>query len=110
MYILHKAFPEIIGPQYTIAALDFLLGRHPVHNLSLVTGVGAASKLIMYGHNRADYSFVPGALVPGVVVIKPDFPEQKVDWPFLWFENEATVATTSDYILCANAAIALTKE
>ncbi len=64
----------------------------------------------MYGHNRADYTFVPGALVPGVLVVKPDFPEQNVEWPFLWFENEATVATTSAYILAANAAIAETKE
>ncbi|MDR3526324.1 MAG: glycoside hydrolase family 9 protein [Rhizomicrobium sp.] len=110
MYLLHKAFPEIIGKDYTLAALDYILGRHPVHNLSLVTGVGSASKLQMYGHNRADYSYVPGALVPGVVVIKPDFPEQKTEWPFLWFENEATVASTSDYILCANAALAVMKE
>jgi len=110
MYLLHEAFPEIVGPAYTLAALDYVLGRHPVHNLSLVAGVGSDSKLIMYGHNRADYSFVPGALTPGVLVIKPDFPEQKVHWPFLWFENEATVATTAQYILAANAAIALTKE
>jgi len=108
MYLLHKAFPEIVGPEYTLAALDYVLGRHPVSNLSLVTTVGTASKQIMYGHNRADYSFIPGALVPGVIVIKPDFPEQKDNWPFLWFENESTVATTSQYILTANAAIALT--
>jgi hypothetical protein len=110
MYLLHQAFPELIGKDYTLASLDYILGRHPVHNLSLVTSVGSASKQVMYGHNRADYSSVPGALVPGVVVIKPDFPEQKTEWPFLWFENEATVASTSDYILCANAALALMKE
>jgi hypothetical protein len=109
-YLLHQAFPEIFGKQYTLAALDFLMGRHPVNNLSLVAGVGADSKLMMYGHNRADYSFVPGALVPGVIVLKPDFPEQQVDWPFTWFENEATVATTSSYILAANAALAVLKE
>jgi hypothetical protein len=110
MYQLHKAFPELIGKEYTLAAIDYLLGRHPVHNLSLVTGVGAASKMIMYGHNRADYSFVPGALVPGVIVIPPDFPEQKTQWPFLWFENEATVAGASGYILAAQSAIAAAKE
>jgi len=109
-YLLHKAFPEIVGREYTLAALDYILGRHPVHNLSLVPTVGTASKLVMYGHNRADYSFVPGALTPGVLVVKPDFPEQIADWPFLWFENEATVATTAGYILTANAAIAVTKE
>lgn len=110
MYLLHKAFPDLIGTEYTLNAIDYLLGRHPVHNLSLVTGVGANSKRIMYGHNRADYSFVPGALVPGVIVIKPDFPEQMIEWPFLWFENEATVAGAAGYILSAQAAIAVTKE
>ncbi|GAA0548320.1 hypothetical protein FHS83_000978 [Rhizomicrobium palustre] len=110
MYLLHKAFPDLIGKEYSLAAIDYLLGRHPVHNLSLVTGVGTSSKLIMYGHNRADYSFVPGALTPGVIVIQPDYPEQKVDWPFLWFENEATVAGASGYILAAQAAIEAAKE
>ena len=109
-YLLHHAFPELYGKEYTLAALDFLVGRHPVTNLSLVAGIGGESKLMMYGHNRADYSFVPGALVPGVIVLKPDFPEQQVDWPFTWFENEATVASTSAYILAANAALAVLKE
>ena len=110
MYLLHKAFPEIVGPEYTLAALDYVLGRHPVNNLSMVPTVGTASKLIMYGHNRADYSFVPGALIPGVIVLQPDFPDMETAWPFLWYENEATVATTAEYILTANAAIALTEE
>ncbi|HVO08003.1 MAG TPA: glycoside hydrolase family 9 protein [Burkholderiaceae bacterium] len=109
-YMLHHAFPDIFGKQYTLAAIDFLMGRHPVTNQSLVAGVGAYSKQLMYGHNRADYSFVPGALVPGVIVLKPDFPEQQVDWPFTWFENEATVATTSAFMLEANAALAVLKE
>ena len=110
MYLLHKAFPQIIGPDYTLAAIDYLLGRHAANNLSLVSTVGTRSKLQTYTHNRADYSFIPGAMVPGVLVIKPDFPEQKTEWPFLWFENEATVAGTSEYILAANAAIAVLKE
>jgi hypothetical protein len=109
-WVLHQAFPDVIGTAYTLDAIDYLLGRHPVHNLSLVTGVGARSKQVMYGHNRADFSSVPGALTPGVIIIKPDFPEQMDVWPFLWFENEATVQTTSVYILAASAAIAATKE
>ena len=110
MYILHRAFPDIVGTQYTLDAIDYLLGRHPANNLSLVSTVGTQSKLIGYGHNRADYSFIPGGLVPGVLIIKPDFPELKTDWPFLWYENEYTVSTTSAYILAANAALAATKE
>jgi len=110
MYLLHQAFPDIVGPEYTLRALDYMLGRHPANNLSLVSTVGTQSKLIGYGHNRADYTFVPGGMVPGVIIIKPDFPELKTDWPFLWFENEYTVNTTTAYILAANAAIAAAGE
>lgn len=110
MYLMHKAFPELIGTSYTLDAIDYVLGRHPANNLSLVSTVGTASKLIGYGHNRADYSFIPGGMVPGVLIVKPDFPEAKVDWPFLWFENEYTVSTTSAYILAARAAMATAAE
>ncbi len=110
MYLLHKAFPELIGTDYTLNAIDYVLGRHPANNLSLVSTVGTASKLVGYGHNRADYSFIPGGMVPGVLIVKPNFPELKTDWPFLWFENEYTVSTTSAYILAARAAMATTAE
>jgi hypothetical protein len=110
MYLLHKAFPAIVGTEYTLNAIDYVLGRHPANNLSLVSTVGTASKLVGYGHNRADYSFIPGGMVPGVLIVKPDFPELKTDWPFLWFENEYTVSTTSAYILAARAAMAATAE
>ncbi|WP_428332846.1 glycoside hydrolase family 9 protein [Novosphingobium sp.] len=110
MYMLHKAFPDIVGTAYTLDALDYVLGRHPANNLSFVSTVGTASKLIGYGHNRADYTFIPGGLEPGMVVIKPDFPEVKTDWPFLWFENEYTVSTTAAYILAARAATAAAAE
>ncbi|WP_229674086.1 glycoside hydrolase family 9 protein [Sphingomonas prati] len=110
MYLLHKAFPVIVGTDHTLNAIDYVLGRHPANNLSLVSTVGTQSKLIGYGHNRADYSFIPGGMVPGVLIVKPDFPELKTDWPFLWFENEYTVSTTSAYILAARAAMAVTAE
>lgn len=45
--------------------------------------VGTRSKLIGYGHNRADYGSIAGGMVPGVLIIKPDFPELMADWPFL---------------------------
>ncbi len=48
--------------------------------------------------------------MPGVLIVKPDYPELRTEWPFLWFENEYTVSTTSAYILAANAAFAATKE
>jgi hypothetical protein len=56
-----------------------------------------------------DYIFVPGGMVPGVVIIQPDFPELKPAWPFLWYENEYVVDGVTSFILAANAADAETK-
>ena len=62
-----------------------------------------------YGNNRADGSFIPGGMIPGYIVIKPDFPECIDDFGFLWFEDEYTVGAASQWILAATAAEALTK-
>lgn len=51
MYLLHKAFPNLIGLEYTLHALDYVLGRHPASNVSYVSAVGGQSKLIAYGNN-----------------------------------------------------------
>jgi hypothetical protein len=109
MYLLHAAFPEVIDTDYTLRALDYLLGTHPVSNVSYVSGVGTQSKLVGYGNNRADYTFIPGGIIPGVTILEPDFPELKSDWPFLWYENEYVVDTASAYILAARAANAVAK-
>jgi len=109
MYFFHKTFPEIVGPEYTLRGFDYVLGTHPVSNLSFVSSVGTQSKLIAYGNNRADYTFIPGGIIPGVIIIQPDFPELKEAWPFLWYENEYVVDTVASYILAANAANAVAK-
>jgi len=109
MYLLHQAFPEIIPPEYTLHAIDYVLGRHPVSNVSYVSAVGTQSKLIVYGNNRADYTFIPGGMVPGVTIIQPDFPELTDAWPFFWYENEYVVDAATSFILAANAAHAETK-
>jgi hypothetical protein len=109
MYYLHQAFPDLIGIDDTLRGFDYVLGRHPVNNVSLVSTVGTSSKLIGYGNNRADYTFIPGGMVPGVVIIQPDFPELKDAWPFLWYENEYVVDTATSFILAANAAEALAR-
>jgi hypothetical protein len=103
-HILHRAFPTVIGPEYTLRALDFVLGTHPASDVSLVSGVGARSKTIAYGSNRADYSFIPGGIVPGIVIVKPDYPELKEDWPFLWFESEYVINIAASYIYLVHAA------
>jgi endoglucanase len=58
---------------------------------------------IAYGNNRADYSFIAGGIVPGVLILKPDFPENKEDWPFLWAENEYVISLGASYIYLVNA-------
>jgi len=72
-----------------------------------VAGVGTRSKKVTYGINRADYSFIAGGVVPGVLLLKPDFLENKEDWPFLWGENECVINICADYIFLAHAQEAL---
>ena len=107
MYFLHRAFPDIVGIEETLRGFDYVLGRHPASNLSYVSSVGTASKLVGYGNNRADYTFIPGGMVPGVTIIQPDYPELKESWPFLWYENEYVVDAATTFILAANAAEAV---
>jgi hypothetical protein len=108
-YFLHQAFPEIVGPELTFRGLDYVLGTHPASSVSYVSGVGARSALVAYGMNRADYSFIPGGMIPGIVIVQPDFPEVKESWPFLWFENEYVVNTGTTFMLAAAAADALAR-
>ena len=109
-YHLHQAFPETIGKKYTCRGLNYVFGCHPYSNVSFVSGVGLQSKTVAYGNNRADFSFIAGGVVPGVLLIRPDFFENKNDWPFLWGENEYVIDVCADYILLANAAADLAKK
>ena len=109
MYFLHKAFPEIVGTDYTLRAANYMLGTHPVSSTSYVSSVGTVSKLKAYGNNRADETFIPGGVIPGYIIIKPDFPETIDDFGFLWFEDEYVIGVASKWILAANAANALVK-
>lgn len=108
-YQLHRAFPDLIDASYTLKAIDYLFGTHPANSMSMVSGIGTDSKTKAYGVNRADYTFIPGGVVPGVVVIKPNFPEFKRSWPFLWYENEYVIPEGASYIYVAKAADTLVK-
>ncbi|HVY22105.1 MAG TPA: glycoside hydrolase family 9 protein, partial [Steroidobacteraceae bacterium] len=89
MYFLHKEFPDLVGPEYTLRAVNYILGTHPVSSTSYVAGVGTVSKTKTYSNNRGDNAYIPGAVIPGYIIIKPDFPECIDDFGFLWFEDEA---------------------
>lgn len=106
-YYAHRLFPDIIGSAYVYRGLNYLFGCHPYSNISFVSSVGTRSKKVTYGNNRADFSYIAGGVVPGILILKPDFPENKEDWPFFWGENEVTVGICANYILLSAAVAAL---
>jgi hypothetical protein len=110
MYFLHKTFPDLVGPEYTLRAVNYILGTHPVSSTSYVAGVGTVSKTKTYSNNRGDNAYIPGAVIPGYIIIKPDFPECIDDFGFLWFEHEAVVAGSAGWVVAGNAADAIVKE
>lgn len=87
-YFLYKAFPDIFEPNLMMNALNFVLGCHPGSNtVSFASGVGAESATTAYGLNRADWSYIPGGVISGTALIRPDFPEL-LEFPFLWQQTE----------------------
>ena len=92
-------FPDVIDKSYAFKVAAWLYGCHPYHNYSFVATVGATRpKNVFYGNNRADLSFIPGNVAPGVLFRKPDHFENYDDWPFLWGENEGTIANNTSYL------------
>jgi hypothetical protein len=102
-YYANKAFPDIISPEYVYKGLNYIFGCHPYSNLSFVSAVGTHSKEIAYGSNRADFTFIAGGVVPGLLLFQPDFLENKEDWPFFWGENEYVINICAEYIFLSNA-------
>lgn len=103
-YYAARYYPEIVSRDYTLRGLNYILGCHPYSNVSFVSAVGVKSKKIAYGNNRADFTFIAGGVVPGLLFLKPDFLENKEDWPFFWGENEYVISIGAAYIFLAAAA------
>ncbi|MCR5571367.1 MAG: glycoside hydrolase family 9 protein [Bacteroidales bacterium] len=95
-----RQFPDIVDRNYAFKATNFLFGCHPYHNYSLVAAVGATRpKAVFYGNNRADFSFIPGNVAPGLLFRQPDHFENYDDWPFLWGQNEGTIGGNTAYLI-----------
>jgi len=109
-YAIHRAFPELSNGDGIFRSLDYLHGTHPGSDVSFVSGVGTVSKEVAYGSNRADFSYIAGGVVPGVLIIKPDLPENSEQWPFFWGENEYVVNLGPSYIALVHAADEVAKE
>ena len=110
VYELHKAFPQLSDGSAVFRALDYLHGTHPDSDLSFVSGVGTRSKEVAYGSNRADFSYIAGGVVPGVLIVKPDLPENSEIWPFFWGQNEYVVPMSPNYVALVHAAMDLLAE
>ena len=98
-YFLLKAFPELFGADFIYNSLNFILGCHPGSNTaSFASGVGTKSAAVAYGVNRADWSYIPGGVVSGTALIRPDFPEL-LEFPFLWQQTEYVMGGGSSHYM-----------
>ena len=96
----YRHYPDIVGKEHIYKVASWLFGCHPYHNYSWVAAVGAARpKQVFYGNNRADFSFIPGNMAPGLLFRQPDHFENYDDWPFLWGQNEGTIAGNTGYLI-----------
>ncbi len=110
-YFIVSAYPEIYGKETVLNALNFVLGCHPGSNTaSFASGVGAKSVTTAYGTTRADWSYVPGGVVSGTAIIRPDFPEL-LEFPYLWQQTEYVLGGgSSHYMFLVLAAEKLLEE
>lgn len=110
-YFFNKAWPEHTNADFYLNALNFVLGVHPGENTqSFASGVGSESAIVAYGVNRADWSYIPGGVISGTALIRPDLPELKV-WPFFWQQTEYVMGGgATNYMFLALAADALAKQ
>ncbi len=110
-YFLHQAYPELFDPEFIFNALNFVLGCHPGSNtMSFASGIGTQSATVGYGLNRADWSYIPGGVISGTALIRPDFPELLV-FPYLWQQVEYVMGGgSSHFMFLALAAQQITKK
>ena len=98
-YFLAKNYPDIFAPDQVFNAMNFILGCHPgLNQQSFASGVGSQSATVGYGLNRADWSYIPGGVVSGTALIRPDFPELLV-FPFLWQQVEYVLGGGSSHYM-----------
>ncbi len=100
----NRHFPNIVEASHAFKTTNWLFGCHPYHNYSLVATIGAVRpKEVFYGNNRADFSFIPGNVAPGILFRQPDHFENYDDWPFLWGQNEGTIGGNTNYLIFGSA-------
>jgi hypothetical protein len=103
-YYLVKKYPDLFDREAIFRVVNYVLGCHPGSNTSLVSGVGAHSITSAFGVNRTMEYYIPGGMVSGTALIRPDFPELKEPFPYLWQQTEYVMSGAATYIFCVMAA------
>ena len=62
-------------------------GRGQIINIASAAGYYNSQATTAYGTNRADWSYIPGGVISGTALIRPDLPELK-KWPYFWQQTE----------------------
>jgi hypothetical protein len=103
LFFMYRAFPDLVDPQVIIDTLGYVLGCHPVSNTSLVSGVGPRSFTVAYGINRADWTYIPGGVISGPALLRPNYLELQEPFPFLWQQTEYVIGGAANYLFCVFA-------
>jgi hypothetical protein len=102
-YYFQKHLPQLFDREMLLNVVNFVLGCHPANNQSFVSAVGVNSSIVAYGFNRADWSHIPGGVISGDSLVKPDFMELK-EFPHLWYQTEYVISGAATYIFDVLAA------
>ncbi len=104
-YYLFANYPDLFPKENFINPLQYVLRVHQGENtMSFVSGVGYDSPTTAYGVNRADWSYIPGGVISGTGLIRPNFPELK-HWPYFWQQTEYVIGgAATDFMFLSLAA------
>ena len=72
-------------------------------NRALLGNFWRAPKLLAYGFNRDDYTYIPGGPIPGVSFMRPEFLDLK-DFPYYYNQTEYVIHGAGSYIFDVLAA------
>jgi endoglucanase len=103
-YYLVQQYPDLFNREPILRVVNYVLGCHPGSSTSLVSGVGAHSVTQGFGVYRHMEYYIPGGMVSGTALIRPDFPELKETTPYLWQQSEYVMSGAASYIFCVLAA------
>ncbi|MDH7513020.1 MAG: glycoside hydrolase family 9 protein [Clostridiales bacterium] len=103
LYYFIKHLPDVFPQDFVLDAVNYNFGCHPASNHSYVSGVGVNSATVVYGFNRADWTFIPGGVVSGASFLRPKFIEYRSNaWD--WYETEYVIGGSAAYIFDVLAA------